>query len=158
MAGDASRMNGRKGGRPKNSSTIIGEEFRNQLAEQIKAEATEWLQAIRDAALGHFKEVRDPEGQITRVYKRSPDQKAWATAMDRAFGKPKQPIGFDDPLDVNILSQRSSMLLESLNEAEKQKKPQHEKPPHTKRVARAPQPSAKGRTIKVGKIKLAPKK
>ena len=156
MAGDASRMNGRKGGRPKNSSTIIGEEFRNQLAEQIKAEATEWLQAIRDAALGHFKEVRDPDGQITRVYKRSPDQKAWATAMDRAFGKPKQPIGIEDDLTAEMISKRSNMLLQALDATEQEQTP-HEAP-KTQRVARVPKPGTRGRKIRVDKIKLAPKK
>ena len=92
MAGDASRENGRKyGGRKKGAASIAAEMFRNELAKKIEAESQEWLDAIKDTALGHYVMQKTKDGDV-RVYKKSPDPQAWEKALDRAFGKPKQDL------------------------------------------------------------------
>ena len=73
MAGDASRENGKKGGRPRGTASIVAQEFREKLAEKIRQDVEKWLAALEPKALGG-------------------DVYAWNAVMDRAFGKPQQAI------------------------------------------------------------------
>lgn len=104
--GEHSAENGKKGGREKATATLIAQEFRDKLAKRVKADMQSWIDPIEDLAKGHFVEVKQADGTI-KVYKKSPDSKAWQTVMDRAFGKPKQPLtGGDDedkPVGVIVL-------------------------------------------------------
>ena len=78
-------------GRKKGSVALAAEFFRQKLAEDIRKEATEWLNAIKDPARGIFREVKQPDGTY-RVYKEAPDPEAWEKAMNRAFGKPAESM------------------------------------------------------------------
>jgi len=89
-----SRENGKLGGRPVATPTLVNQEFRKALAEKIQNDMQSWIDPIEDLAKGHFVEVKQADGTI-RVYKKSPDSKAWQTVMDRAFGKAPQNIGLD---------------------------------------------------------------
>lgn len=94
MPGEQSRINGRKNknqGRPKSTATIEAQLFRESLATRIGKDADRWLTSIDDAANGHFVEVKTKDGQV-KVYKKAPNPQAWEKAMDRAFGKPEQPV------------------------------------------------------------------
>lgn len=89
--GKHSRENGKLGGRPLGTATLIRQKFREALAKKIDAEAEDWLTAIRDSALGHYVQLQRKDGTV-KVYKKSPDPAAWREAMDRAFGKAEQSV------------------------------------------------------------------
>ena len=83
--------NGKRGGRPVASSTLQSQLFRTTLAKLINDNAKAWHTAIQDAALGHYVEVKGPDGTV-KVYKKAPDPTAWEKATSRAFGKPPQDL------------------------------------------------------------------
>lgn len=87
----ANQENAKLGGRPESEASVIKRKFRDALAKKIEAESEEWMGAIKDAALGHYVEVKQADGTI-KVYKKSPDAGAWQKGMDRAFGSPEQLI------------------------------------------------------------------
>jgi hypothetical protein len=98
MPGEQSRINGRKNknqGRPKASSTLIAQEFRRQLAEEINKDMQSWIEPMKDVAKGHFIQVTTKDGEV-KVYKKAPDPNAWQKVMDRAFGKPKETVEVQD--------------------------------------------------------------
>jgi hypothetical protein len=84
--GKYSAVNGRKGGRPKSSATLRAQIFREELSKRIEKKSEEYLTAIEDLALGHYVETKSTNG-LQRVYKKSPDIRAWREVVDRAFGK-----------------------------------------------------------------------
>ena len=87
----ASRENGLLGGRPVATPTLVKQLFRKALAERINSDMESWVAPMEDLAKGHFIEVKTADGEI-KVYKKSPEAKAWQAVMDRAFGKPEQGV------------------------------------------------------------------
>jgi len=73
------------------TATLIAQKFRKALAKRINKDANKWMDAIEDAALGHWIEAKQIDGSM-RVYKTKPDPNAWQKATDRAFGNPEQGI------------------------------------------------------------------
>lgn len=73
MSGDTSRENGKKGGRPKNVSTIKAEEARNILAQMVFDEITPIAKKLIEKA-------------------KNGDVQAIKELWDRAFGKAPQAI------------------------------------------------------------------
>jgi len=119
MAGKGGKREG--AGRPKSLATIRAQKFKERISEEIAQEAKEWIASIRDLALGHFVEVRDENGNVQRVYKKSPDARAWKIATERAFGKPVQPLASDpeNPFEVShVISAKAQHLLNELQNDE----------------------------------------
>lgn len=112
---ETSAENGKLGGRPVASATLIKQEFRKALAEEIKKEAGEWIGAIKSAALGHYVEVKNADGTV-KVYKKSPDPSAWEKGMNRAFGAPEQSV--DMTSDGEKIDQMNPALLALVKEFE----------------------------------------
>jgi hypothetical protein len=92
--GEHSAENGKLGGRPVSTPTLVAQEFRRHLAAKIKADMQSWIEPIEDLAKGHFVQVKTKEGEL-KVYRKSPDARAWEKVMDRAFGKAPQPLTGD---------------------------------------------------------------
>lgn len=134
MAGDASRANGAKGGRPKgrkNDSTlskeaardvlraIVIEEMRELVAAQVAhAKGIKYL-VVREKASGKFLRVGElratlvnAEEEIIEVWEKDPSVQAFTDLMNRALDKPKeqeQAINLTGSVDVvEILRQRSA--------------------------------------------------
>lgn len=126
-----SRENGKKGGRPVATPTLIKQEFRKALAQKINGEAEEWLTAISDAAKGHFIEIKQADGTV-KVYRKAPNPQAWEKAMDRAFGKPDQSIDHTSggkPLNALAeLPPEKRAIVEQMFEEEKRKQLTEAKP------------------------------
>jgi len=78
--------NGKKGGRPKKTSTIYAQKFRDELAQMIMDDVGAFVNALKPKAL---------EGDVP----------AFKELMDRAFGKPKQPLtgGDEDDRPVGVI-------------------------------------------------------
>lgn len=95
-----SATNGRKGGRKKGPATIIAEKMRDEIAKQIKAEAPVLIAA-----------------QLQRA--KEGDTIAFRELMDRAFGRPKQPLANDEEnplLPFPIIEPPKHVLLDNRNE------------------------------------------
>jgi hypothetical protein len=88
---EANRKNALLAGRPVATPTLVKQLFKKALAERINEDLESWVTPIEDLAKGHFVEVRTAEGEV-KVYKKSPDAKAWQVVMDRVFGKPEQSV------------------------------------------------------------------
>lgn len=89
-------------GRPKGIATIEAEQFRINLAKRIKKNATKWMDAIEDLALGHKEMTSDGE-----VYTKAPDPIAWQKGTDRAFGKSPETLNHlndGGSFEVNIIT------------------------------------------------------
>lgn len=102
---EASRENGKKGGRPKGSlseATRRKQLMRQILEKKVEEEIEPLLAAKFDLAKGHFMYITkvDPKtGKeiVEKVYKRSPDGKSLEYLIDQVIGKPTQP--FEDKTD-----------------------------------------------------------
>lgn len=98
MAGDASRINGKNGGRPKGSEnfdTKQRREMKNRWFQLINDEADAIFQAQLTLALGCYAEKQTPDG-VQRVYKRPPDAKSLQWIMEQVWGRPSQPSDLED--------------------------------------------------------------
>lgn len=88
MAGDISRENGKKGGRPKGEASILAERARIRIAQRI----TEEIEPLVDAQLEKAKKG---------------DTQAFKELLDRGYGKPKEiheHMGEDGgPLEITII-------------------------------------------------------
>ena|SRR3990167_9293270 len=93
----SSPINAKLGGRPKKASTLIAEQFRNQLAEEIRKDAKAWIDAIKDSAMGV--KIVDEDGN---TYTRAPDPNAWQKATERAFGKTPNVIEDEEGNQVGL--------------------------------------------------------
>lgn len=94
MAGNASRINGRKGGRPKGSESLATKfrrEMQKRWVDRIWEEADKFFDAQRDLALGHYKEVLTNEGRV-KVYRKSPDARSLQWMFEQIWGKAPQYI------------------------------------------------------------------
>ena len=78
MAGDASRENGKKGGRPKGYAALQAEKQREYVAKQLEIH---WAPIVKK----------------TIELAENGDKAAREWLADQAFGKPKQAIDLSDP-------------------------------------------------------------
>jgi hypothetical protein len=84
MAGNQSRLNGKKGGRPKgrcSERTLAKREVRRLLIERVEQESEELLNALFNLAKGH-KIQRESE-----IYKVSPNPKVLQWIFNQAIGR-----------------------------------------------------------------------
>jgi len=113
---EASAM-GKKGGavrgEQRKQETVAKIEAREALRKKIEADMDALYSAWRDAAIGHFITV---DG--VSVYKKSPNAVAIKDMFERAFGKPTQPIGFENPLQIQSLDKKAEELIAKINEYE----------------------------------------
>lgn len=82
MAGQASRENGKKGGRPKGYPALEAERARLMIAEKLATE----FEPILDKAIEQAKEGNK-------------DARDWVT--ERAYGKPIQPIDLNNKISLD---------------------------------------------------------
>mgnify|MGYP001561288696 CR=1 FL=1 len=104
MAGNTSRINGRKGGRPKGSENLATKtrrEMQKRWVDRIWEEADKFFDAQRDLALGHYKEVTTPQG-VVRVYKRSPNARSLQWMFEQIWGKAPQYIELEVEEEAKI--------------------------------------------------------
>ncbi len=93
MAGNASRINGLQGGRPKGAEsdeTKLRRIMREVWVDQVALRSNEIIQAHFDLALGIYTEQTTLEG-VKRVYKRLPDRRSLEWIMEQTWGKAKEP-------------------------------------------------------------------
>ena len=108
----------RKGaGKPKGvkaSHTIEASVARAKLIQDIHNDMDVFYAAWKDRALGHYEEREIiPGSGIVRVYKKAPDGNAIRDIMDRAMGRPVQPV--DAKIDAVVdLSKRAKDMLAQL--------------------------------------------
>ncbi len=98
MAGNASRINGHKGGRPKGSEnfdTKQRREMKNRWFTRIHNDADAIFDAHLTLAVGCYIEKQTPDG-IQKVYKRPPDARSLQWIMEQVWGKPSEPSGLQD--------------------------------------------------------------
>ncbi|MEK7576164.1 MAG: hypothetical protein AAB482_00550 [Patescibacteria group bacterium] len=90
MAGDISRTNGQKGGRPKANHTLMAEKMRELLIQKVFDEFGPLIDAQIQKAKGTTI-VSEKDGTI--VFKDNlPDTQAFKTLLEQAVGKPKETI------------------------------------------------------------------
>lgn len=95
--------------------TLAAQETKAKLVELIHADMVELYAAWKDSALGHYLEVKTPQG-VVKVYKKAPNAMAIKDMFERAFGKPTQPIeGELKPLNF---SDRAQKLLHDFHNIE----------------------------------------
>lgn len=114
---EASRKNGKKGGRPKGSISEVArmqQEMRKMLTKKAREKFGDLMQAQIDLALGVWVEETDTKvnasGEIEtvrRVYKRPPSNEALKHLMDQSIGRARESI------DVS-LTKEGSLTLEQL--------------------------------------------
>jgi hypothetical protein len=112
MAGQVSRENGKKGGRPRHQATLEREELLRQFHARVAEDFGPLLDALFGAARGvshlmardrdgTWTEVTDPaimakvlnSGEMFyRLYARNPDVKALKDIFDRLFGTPTKQV------------------------------------------------------------------
>ena len=111
MPGEASRINGRKGGRPKQQATLSKELARNVLRERILAEMGPMTDAqiahakglkylvTRDKKTGKFIRVTEAMArvkvlasteEIIEVWEKDPSVQAFTDLLNRALDKPAE--------------------------------------------------------------------
>lgn len=93
MAGNASRINGLQGGRPKGAEsdeTKLRRIMREIWIDRVIVHSEEIFQAYLDLARGAYVKDVTLEG-TKRVYKRLPDRRALEWIMEGVWGKAKEP-------------------------------------------------------------------
>lgn len=98
MPGNASRINGQKGGRPKGSEnfdTKQRREMKNRWFQRIHDQADAIFDAHLTLAVGCYAEKQTSDG-VQRVYKRPPDARSLQWIMEQVWGKPSETNGLQD--------------------------------------------------------------
>ncbi len=119
MAGNASRINGKKGGRPcgfETSESKTRRAMKQRWLEKINASADKIFNAHLDLALGCYTETQTTEG-VTRVYKRPPDARSLHWIMEQVWGKAGDPIHQEDGKEQPEDEELSEELQRSINQA-----------------------------------------
>lgn len=139
MAGDASRNNGRKGGRPQgalNQSTLRKQAIREKFLKRFEQDADAMYEAQRAQAIGtKFLVTRDPktgkfvpldeeqtkkllesgDAERIEIWDRPPSTQAFVAIADRAIDKPTEthqvsgPEGGPIPIDVILKAARARL-------------------------------------------------
>jgi hypothetical protein len=114
MAGEASRINGRKGGRPhgmETDQTKMKREIRLRLIERANQQANHLFETMFDLALGEYQEKETSEG-VRRVYIRSPNTRMLCWLLDQTIGKAMQQIiAVPQPEPDHELTKEEKLLL-----------------------------------------------
>ena len=119
MAGEASRSNGKKGGRPKGAlsqATLKADEIRTVMREQLARIVSPHLEDMAKAQAEHAKGIaymvlRAPDGSFARatdvkqidaacaagasafrIFTQAPNPAAFTALMDRTIGKPSEHV------------------------------------------------------------------
>ncbi len=112
-ARELGRKGGMKGKGRISPTTQAKVDAREELRKLIEADMRELHSAWKDAALGHFMQVKMPTGEM-KVYKKAPNAVAIKDMFERAFGKPEQPITGDVTMKME-LSTRAQSILNEIN-------------------------------------------
>lgn len=96
-------------GRKKASHTILAEEMRKKLVEEVNKKLPELLEAKFDLALGHQVLEIDKEGE-ERVYTKSPDGNTLRYLLDQVIGKAKENVEFTNPQENDQLREINEKL------------------------------------------------
>lgn len=110
-----------KGGRPKGSiseTTRIANKLREKLAQEVEKRWPELQRASFDAALGHYFEETDKEGNKF-IYRKSPDINAIKYLKDQVIGKAKETVELDNPMQNEQLNELSDTIHEWINQAKR---------------------------------------
>lgn len=94
MAGEASRQNGKLGGRPISPKTKAKAEAEALFIREAQKHIPTMVQALIDAATGAWTAV-EKDGEIVRVYKKPPETQALKEYFDRVMGKANQQVSLD---------------------------------------------------------------
>ena len=92
MAGQASIINGRKGGRPKGTNAIAAEKAREYVIGRVVTELDPILTAQIESAKGIYVEETDAKGERIKVYQRLPDTTVGKYLTDQVAGKPRETV------------------------------------------------------------------
>jgi outer membrane PBP1 activator LpoA protein len=95
MSGDASRQNGRLGGRPQSEATRVARAATERFRELGAQHAEELFGLQMNLARGV--KVADDSG----VYQKPPDNKAIDSILDRTFGKPQASLELTGEVDTH---------------------------------------------------------
>ncbi|GEM_PF-4165870 len=120
MPGDASRENGKKGGRPlgsENADTVTRRRMQKRWLKKVSKHGDKIFEAHLDLALGHHKVETLPDGTIIRVYKTSPDGKSLAWMQEQVWGKAEQPINLGGSLNLSseLSPEEGALLTQALD-------------------------------------------
>lgn len=100
MPGESSRINGRKGGRPKgseNEQTKIRRMMQKRWVERIYGCADQVFEAHLALAMGYYEE-RVTEDGVQRVYHHSPNPRALEWIMEHVWGKASEHLSTETDL------------------------------------------------------------
>ncbi len=100
MPGESSRINGRKGGRPKgseNEQTKIRRMMQKRWIERIYGYADQVFEAHLVLAMGYYEE-RVTEDGIQCVYRHSPNPRALEWIMEHIWGKAPEHLSTETDL------------------------------------------------------------
>lgn len=91
MAGNTSRQNGKKGGRPTSSKTLIAQKIKERMAEKLYERIDPIIDAMLDKAEGGLLEVSADGG---KSYQKGhlPDSLAFKIILEQVVGRPETPI------------------------------------------------------------------
>lgn len=104
MAGQTSIENGKKGGRPLSSKTLIAQKIKERIAEKLYKRLDPIIDAMLDKAEGGLLEV-SADGGKTYQKGHLPDSLAFKTILEQVVGRPETPInlqGEDIVLKLDI--------------------------------------------------------
>lgn len=97
----------------KAAHTLQAMEIRKNLIQRFMDEADLWYEAMRELALGHHVEIKDPRtGRLLRVYRKSPELAAIQEMFNRTFGRVPLPIEVNDSPTEAPLSDLAESLLQ----------------------------------------------
>lgn len=110
MPGDASRFNGKKGGRPRGSKSINAEKAREYLVQRVTDELDPVLTSQLEAAKGMYYEKKTKEGVI-KVYQEKPDINASKYLLDQTIGRAKESLDLNTEKPMQI----EASIMETIN-------------------------------------------
>lgn len=88
----ASITNGKLGGRPVGSSTLLAQQMKEEFVRRAHADAQDLYNALVDAAKGCWVKEVDKKTGEENIYQRPPDVAALREIHDRVYGKAPQGI------------------------------------------------------------------
>ena len=91
MAGNTSRENGKKGGRPISSKTLVAQKIKERMAQKLYERMDPIIDAMLDKAEGGLLEVSADNG---KTYQKGhlPDSVAFKTILEQVVGRPETPV------------------------------------------------------------------
>jgi hypothetical protein len=113
MAGKTSQENGKKGGRPIASKTLIAQKIKERMAEKLYERMDPIIDAMLDKAEGVLLEVSTEGG---KTYQRGhlPDSVAFKTLLEHVLGRPNQFVEVKEVGDGRFISARIQELADKI--------------------------------------------